>query len=237
MTQMTSGRHSRGSHARLAALATALGLLSVLAFADGGGGHGGGGHSSGHSGGHGGQSHGAGHSSAGHSVATHGAVHGSDRGVAMAGGRHGGDHAATSGVHHDLGLADRAFQHDRAFAGLDHHRPNHRHHLHLFGGGFSSFGYRSFYAPSYYRYRDYCDPYSNYYDPRYCYRYGPASDPRAYRSAPPLTMATDFPASAAEDGSLRTSSDDDEVGAERIPDGVGARVPFISSPDPPDVVL
>jgi hypothetical protein len=120
------------------------------------------------------------------------------------------------------------------------HRFLHPHHLHGHGHAFLSLGYSSFYAPSYYRYRDYCDPYSFYYDPRYCYRYdsfyGPSAygyyGQSAYGAAPPLTGV---PTASTEDTARREWSDED-VRSERIPDG-GLRVPLISSPDPPDAVF
>lgn len=247
-----SGARNRLGHA---VLIVVLGLLSVLASADGGGGgHGGGGHGGG---GHGGGGHSGGHS--GHSGHT---------GGGHAGGGHAGrSHAVGGGLHHrsSAGIEDRfhgdalnlrhphSFPHttvglgrDRhglfpghTLVGLDHHdlHDGHRFHHHpvgFHGHVFSGFGYSSFYVPSYYRYRYSCDPYSVYYDPRYCDRYFPSSGSYVYGSTLPLT-ATALPAVSLEEGATRTASEDD-LDTGHIPDGVGARIPLISIPEPPDVV-
>ncbi len=98
-----------------------------------------------------------------------------------------------------------------------------------------SLGYSAFYAPSYYRYRDYYAPHSFYYDPRYCYRYDLSYDRSAYRSAPSLT-GTAYSADSAGDATQRPSSEVDLPG-KRVPDGAGLRVPLLPSPDPPDAVF
>lgn len=91
-----------------------------------------------------------------------------------------------------------------------------------------SLGYSAFYAPSYYRYRDYCDP-------RYCYRYDRSYDSGAYRSAPSST-GNAYPADSAGDATQRPSSEGDLRG-QRVPDGARLRVPLLPSLDPPDAVL
>ena len=111
---------------------------------------------------------------------------------------------------------------------------------------FFGFGHSYFYRPSHYR--DYCDPdslyydpryckcdpYSPYYDPRYCKGYSPSSGTNAYSAGRPLTATN--PAAAAGVVASTPTAPEVEFSMGDIPDGVVARVPLISIPDPPDAL-
>lgn len=176
----------------------ALCCLSIPALADSAGGHGGG---------HGGHS-GSGHQSG---VAGHGAgesvSHASAHSV---GDHHSSDHAFSGSIssrHHDL-------HHHSTLDYGGHHDIGH-HGVYSHGHIFFGFGYRGIY-PSYYQ-RDYCSPYSLYYDPAFCrYRY------------PYYLPTTVAPSPATARNTLTRDAE--------IPDGVAAHVPLLSNPDAPEVL-
>lgn len=78
-----------------------------------------------------------------------------------------------------------------------------------------------FYYPGRY-YPEYCNPYSPYYDPAYCYDYYPSG-------LAPLPDYGMIPADPPVPG-------DDAAAGTGIPDGVAIAVPLLSSPDAPEAL-
>lgn len=113
------------------------------------------------------------------------------------GGGHHGDHYGGVG-HHDV---------DETHTGvMDHHDVHDFHGDYHFHG--STF-YYPYHSSFYYPYRNYCDPYSVYHDPRYCYR--PYAGGGSYLPAQP-------------------------VPSQGFADGKGLRAPLLSSTDAPEAL-
>lgn len=214
----------RRTHGFCQGLLVAFLLFSAVAGGHDSGAHSGEGHDGGHHSGHDG-----GHSDGGHFTDGHHALGHFNDG-------HLNGHL-TDG-HHDSGGHDRAHHDGRDHDWMDHdphHEFNHHdfdHHetIHHHTHGYFGFGYSYLYVPSYYR--DYCNPYSVYYDPVYCARYYPSLYVPAASAAPSGYYHLTPKSGAAS----LTPTHDGRIRDDTIPDGVAARVPVMPSPDAPEAL-
>ena len=166
--------------------------------------------------------------------------------VAIAGGGHGGGgHGGHGGGHggHVGGFGGHSGGHFGGHAGGGGHQgighsgghfgdhAGHFGHHHFHHHGHVFFGFGGYFYPRPY-YRDYCDPYSPYYDPRYnCYGYYPSG----LAPVPGYGVMSTDPW-APLDGSDAPPPDDDPPSGASIRDGVAIQVPLLSSPEAPEAL-
>lgn len=163
-------------------------------------------------------------------------------------GSHVGQGAHAAGGHLDHGVHHGVVHHDVDHAAVPHYVhhgviDHDGHHIGVHHGVFHPHAFSGFGLYQYRYYLDHCDPYSLFYDPKYCYgsyyyRYYPYPLKYGSSRSSASTNKYDYANTSinSADADMRASVPDSMVEGERIPDGVGVRAPLLSSTEAPDVL-